>query len=356
MPKPTLPQTIRICQTTDGVNIAYATSGKGPPLILAPGWFTHLQYNWESGVWRHWNESLSADNTLIRYDPRGCGLSDREVDDLSLNAWIRDLEAVADALNLQEFPILGFCQGAATAVAYTARHPERVSRLVLYGSYPQGIYTTSNTSAIKLAQGMEEMIRHGWGVDVPAYQELFAKLLMPEGGADYHNWLCEQQRRSAGAATAARLFNVFQSFNISDLARTIRQPVLVTHQRKDGMVPFEHGKQMASLLPNAQFLPLEGRNHMMLPDEPAWHNFLAAVRDFLRQDAIPADARLQSLTGRERAVLESIARGLSNAEIAGVLCISEKTVRNHITHVFSKLAIRNRAQAIIMARDAGLGQ
>lgn len=351
-----LPQTIRICQTTDGVNIAYATSGKGSPLVLAPGWFTHLQYNWESAVWRHWNQALSEHNTLIRYDPRGCGLSDRDVEDLSFEAWIQDLEAVADALALKHFPILGFCQGAAAAIAYTARHPERVSRMVLYGSYPKGIYTSTDAEAIKLTQGMEEMIRQGWGVDVPAYQELFARLLMPEGGPEYLASLCEQQRRSTSAVTAARLFNVFQSFDVCAKAKTIKQPVLVMHQRNDSMIPFAQGQRMAGLLPNAQLVPLNGRNHMMLPDEPAWQEFVTVLQKFLVADAGSVATNMNGLTKREQAVLDGIARGLSNDEIAVVLCISEKTVRNHITHVFYKLVIKNRAQAIIMAREAGLGQ
>lgn len=352
----TIPQTIRICQTTDGVNVAYATSGKGPPLVLAPGWFTHLQYNWESGVWRHWNQAFSEHNTLIRYDPRGCGLSDREVVNLSFEAWIQDLEAVADALALEQFPILGFCQGAAAAIAYTAKHPERVSRLVLYGSYPQGIYTSTDTEAIKLAQSMEEMIRQGWGVDVTAYQEMFARLLMPEGEPEQLASLCEQQRRSTSAVTAARLFNVFQSFDVRAEAETIQQPVLVIHQRNDSMIPFAQGQRMAGLLPNAQLVSLEGRNHMMLPDEPAWHTFLAAVRDFLGADVASVVTGMNGLTEREQAVLDGIARGLSNPEIADTLHISEKTVRNHITHIFSKLDVKNRGQAIVLARDAGLGR
>src|SRR5690606_1595480 len=139
--------------------------------------------------WRHWNEALSARHTLVRFDPRGCGLSDREVDDLSFEGSIRDLEAVADTLQLRRFPVLAFCQGAAVAVAYAARHPERVSRLILYGSYPHGVYASDDTDAIKLAKGLEEMIRQGWGVDVPAYQELFAGLLMPEGGPSMLRWL-----------------------------------------------------------------------------------------------------------------------------------------------------------------------
>lgn len=356
MPNRVASQTIRICSTADDVHIAYARSGSGPPLVFAPGWFTHLQFNWESAVWRHWNDALSEHHTLVRFDPRGCGLSDRDVADLSFEGWIRDLEAVADTLTLQRFPILGFCQGAAVAVAYAARHPERVSRLILYGSYPQGVYATGDSDAIKLAKGMEEMIRQGWGVDVPAYQELFARLLMPEGGPPMLRWLCEQQRRSTSAQTAARLFEVFQSLDVRDLAKTIEQPALVVHLRSDCMIPFVQGQHMAALLPNAQFVPLEGRNHMMLPDESAWGEFLSAVHGFMDEEAVLPAGEFAELTTRERAVLESIASGLSNEEIAGRLFISAKTVRNHITRIFAKLGVQSRRQAIVHARRAGLGQ
>lgn len=352
-------QTIRICAAADGVHVAHARSGQGPPLVFAPGWFTHLQFNWESAVWRHWNEALSQRHTLVRYDPRGCGLSDREVDDLSFEGWIRDLEAVVDEVGLSRFPILGFCQGAAVAVAYAARHPQRVSRLVLYGSYPCGVYVGDDRDAIRLARAMREMIGQGWGVDVPAYQEFFARLLMPEGGPEMLRWLCEQQRRSTSAHTAARLFDVFQSFDVREAARSIGQPVLVAHLRNDCMIPFDHGREMASLLPNARFVPLEGRNHMMLPDEAAWTQFVSAVNEFLGDEddraGVQAADGLDALTARERAVLESIADGLSNDEIAERLFLSSKTVRNHVTHIFDKLGVQSRAQAIVHARRAGVG-
>jgi pimeloyl-ACP methyl ester carboxylesterase/DNA-binding CsgD family transcriptional regulator len=352
-------QTIRICSTVDGVSVAHARSGRGPPLVFAPGWFTHLQFNWESAVWRHWNEALSERRTLVRYDPRGCGLSDRNVQDLSFDGWIRDLEAVADANGLRRFPILGFCQGAAVAVAYAARHPERIGRLVLYGSYPRGVYAGGDAEAIRLARGMREIIDQGWGVDVPAYQELFAKLLMPEGGPEMLRWLCEQQRRSTSAHSAARFFDVFQSFDVRAAARSIAQPVLVAHLRHDCMIPFERGREMAALLPDARFVPLEGRNHMMLPDEPAWSAFVSVVSDFLAEEADEAfgdpASDFDALTARERVVLESIADGLSNDEIAARLYVSPKTVRNHVTRIFDKLGVDSRPQAIVHARRAGIG-
>src|SRR5699024_3678591 len=153
---------IRLCATSDGVNIAYTTTGRRPPLVFLSSWFTHLEFNWKSSAWRHWNETFSRSNTFVRHDPRGCGLSDREVETLSRDGWVRDLEAVVDTLGLKHFPLLGFCQGAAVAVTYAARHPERVDRLILYGSYIQGMYKTGDPETIKMAQSMEEIIRQGW--------------------------------------------------------------------------------------------------------------------------------------------------------------------------------------------------
>ena len=351
------PSTIRLCSTRDGVNIAYATSGKGPPLVFVSNWFTHLEFNWKSSAWRHWNETFSRHNTLVRMDPRGCGLSDREAEPLSLDGWVCDLEAVVDALELEHFPVLGFCQGAAVAVTYAFRHPERVDRLILYGSYPRGMYAVGDPQGIKMAQSMEEMIRQGWGADTPAFQELFARLLMPEGNAEQIGWLCEQQRRSTTAAHAARYFHAFQSIDVIDIAPQVRTPALVLHQRSDAIVPFAWGQHMASLLPDARFVPLEGKNHMMLPDTPAWATFVAEVDEFLDADRESGHARdFRDLTQREYAVLDCIARGSTNQEIADALFISLKTVGNHVTHVFAKLGVSNRSQAIVRAREAGLGQ
>lgn len=351
------PSAIRLCATSDGVNIAYTTTGKGPPLIFISNWFTHLEFNWKSSAWRHWNEALSRRNTLVRHDPRGCGLSDREVESLSLEDWVRDLEAVVDALELTQFPLLGFCQGAAVAVTYAARHPERVDKLILYGSYPQGMYKRGDPEAARMAQSMEVMIQQGWGMDTPAYQELFAKLLMPEGDAEQISWLCEQQRRSTTAEYSARYFHAFESIDIAHTAPGVDTPALVLHVRNDAMVPFACGQHMATLLPDARFVPLEGKNHMMLPDEPAWTTFTAEVDDFLGDDRDAANpGEFAQLTQREYAILECIARGLSNEEISDRLFISVKTVGNHITRVFSKLGVANRSQAIVQARDAGLGQ
>lgn len=351
-----IPQTIRMCTTQDGVRIAHATAGKGLPLVLAPTWFTHLQYNWESAVWRHWNRAFSERHKFVRYDPRGSGLSDRKVTNLSFEGWINDLEAVVDDLKLEQFPLLGFCQGAAIAIAYAARHPERVSRLILYGSFIKGAYVSGDEAAAQLAKSQEDFIRMGWAIDNPAYQELFAKLLMPEGNPEQLRCLCEQQQRSATPEVAAQLFGLFQSCDISELITKISHPALVLHLRNDAMVPFAYGQEMAGALPNARFVPLEGNNHMMLENESAWHNFKDEVEHFLAEEELQKNNSFNVLTEREHAVLDHIARGLSNEEIADSLHLSVKTVRNHITRIFSKLDVQRRSQAIVRAREAGFGR
>lgn len=353
-------QHIRFCTSVDGVRIAFATAGAGPTLVRVNNWFTHLELDWGNPVWRHWSEALAQRRTLVRYDPRGCGLSDRDAADLSLDALVSDLAAVVDALKLHRFPLIGLCQGGAVAVAYAARHPERVSRLVLYDSYLHGAFAGDAPERLaKQARAFAQVIELGWDGSVAAYRELFANLLMPEAGAQALKWIAELQRRSASAATACSLWNAFNAFDVRGEAPKVAAPTLVFHVRGDAMVPFEAGRRLAAAIPNARFVPLEGRNHILRADEPAWTTFGKELDDFLGadepRDDIAADA-LVALTARERQLLDCIARGLTNRQIASCLHIAEKTVRNHVTSVFSKLGAGHRAQAIVIARKAGLGR
>lgn len=352
-------QQIRFCHSVDGSRIAFAKAGQGPPIMRVGNWITHLELDWDSAVWRHWFEALADGRTLIRYDPRGCGLSDRTAGDLSLDAWVADLEAVADAAGLRRFPLIGLCQGGVVAVAYAARHPERVSRLVLYDSYLQGAYADSVEDEISSqARALSQMIVVGWGREAGAFREVFASLLMPDATREQIRWLAELERRSTSAMCAGRLWDAFNAFDIRHEAASLNVPTLVFHVRGDAMVPFEAGRLLASAIPQANFVPLESRNHILLPHEPAWALFRRELNTFLRVDALanpPSGSELPNLTTREWDVLDGIARGATNAEIATRLKISEKTVRNHITNVFSKLSVEHRAQAIVIARKAGLG-
>jgi pimeloyl-ACP methyl ester carboxylesterase/DNA-binding CsgD family transcriptional regulator len=358
--KSQLKQHIRFGTAPDGVRIAFATAGEGPPLVRVNNWFTHLELDWSNPVWRHWSEALAERRMLVRYDPRGSGLSDRDVPDVSLDALVSDLETVVDSLRLRRFSLIGLCQGGAIAITYAARHPERVSRLVLYDSYLHGAFAAD--AGEKLAQQARtfgQMIELGWGRKVGAFRELFAGLLMPEAGEQQRKWIGELERRSAAPAMACRLWNTFNTFDVRAEAAKVAAPTLVFHVRGDALVPFEAGRRLAAALPNARFVPLEGSNHILRADEPAWIVFRKELNDFLAFDEDVESAgsdELRSLTGREREILDSIARGLTNAEIAATLRIAEKTVRNHVNHIFSKLGAEHRARAIVLARKAGLGR
>jgi len=353
-------QHIQFCQTHDGVRIAFAKAGDGPPLVRSANWFTHLELDWDSTIWRHWFEALADGRTLVRYDPRGSGLSDRNVDDFSLEAWVSDLKAVVDAAGLQRFPLLGLCQGGVVAAAFTARHPERVSRLILYDSYLSGAYAEGMDQRMqKQARTMSEMIEVGWGREAGAFREVFANLLMPDATKEQLRWIGELQRRSASAANARKLWDAFNTFDIRAEAGKLKVPTLVFHVRGDAMVPFEAGRRLAAAIPNARFVPLEGKNHILLANERAWHAFRTELRNFLTADEpteFLSQSKLEALSPREKELLDYIARGLANAEIAQRTGIAEKTVRNHITTIFSKLAVEHRAQAIVVARKAGLGR
>jgi DNA-binding SARP family transcriptional activator/alpha-beta hydrolase superfamily lysophospholipase len=275
-------QTIRFCTAPDGVRLAYATTGQGPVLVKAANWLSHLEYDWENPVWRHWLAGLARHNTLVRYDERGCGLSDWDVDDFTLDSWVLDLEAVVDALSLERFPLLGISQGAAIAVEYALRHPEKVSRLILYGGYIRGRYHRNLTPEQLVEQEvLIQMIKIGWGKEHPAFRQVFSTLFLPEGTPEQLHAFNELQRVSTSPEIAARIVHGFQEINVVERARQITQPTLVLHARGDLRIPFEEGRLMAATIPNARLVTLESNNHILLEDEPAWKRFLEEVDAFL---------------------------------------------------------------------------
>ena len=352
---------IKFCTSFDGVRIAYASAGAGPPIIKAAHWLTHLQFDWPSPVWRHWLTELSANRLLVRYDERGCGLSDRDVTDLSFESWVRDLEAVADATGLDRFALFGMSQGGAVAVAYAARHPDRVTHLVLCGAYARGRYLRGGTEAeIEENEMTIELAQRGWDRDNPAFRQTFASLLCPDGAPEQHRSFTEMMRLSTSAVNAGELMRQFTAVDVRELAPQVRCPALIVHARDDGGVPFEEGRLLASLIPGSRFVPVEGRNHILLEHEPAWQQFVEELRAFL-PDAGPKDRAgdlpdaFRKLSTREREVTGLIADGLDNKQIAERLLVSEKTVRNHVTSIFWKLGVRTRARAIVRAREAGFG-
>ena len=277
-----LQQQIRFCTAPDGVNIAYATSGAGLPLVKPANWMTHLEYDWESPVWRHWMRELSRERMLVRYDERGCGLSDRDAEDLSFEAWVRDLETVVDAMGLERFPLLGISQGCAVAITYAVRHPERVTQLVLYGGFAEGMITRARTPR-ELEENTTVMraIPLGWGHDNPAFRMFFAARFLPEGTPEQMRWFSELQRVTTAPETGARLLSTSATIDVTRLAPQVRAPTLVLHATGDAVAPFCQGRKVASLIPGARFVPLEGKNHILLETEAAWTRFVDEVRRFL---------------------------------------------------------------------------
>ena len=274
-------QKIRLCRAHDGVRIAYATSGGGPPLVKTANWLTQLEYDWNSPVWRHWLRELGRTHTLIRYDERGCGLSDHAVADFSFDAWVRDLEAVVDAEGLERFPMLGISQGCAVAIDYAVRHPERVTKLVLYGGYAVGRNYRSITPQQELeAALLRDIIRVGWGRDNAAFRQVFGQLFVPEGTPEQHKWF-DDLSRTLPMENALRVVETTHAIDVRQQARALNVPTLVLHARGDAMISFEAGRGLAGIIPGARLVSLDSRNHVLLEHEPAWTHFVQEVRAFL---------------------------------------------------------------------------
>lgn len=349
-------QEIRFCTAPDGVRLAYAMSGSGPPLLRIGSFINHLEFDWDSPVWRHWLVELSRHYTLVRYDARGCGLSDRDVAEISFDAWVTDLETVVRATGLGRFALLGMSQGAPVAIAYAVRHPDHVSHLVLYGGYSRGRLHWGGAAADE-AQAMAQLAELGWGKDNAAFRQFFTTQFIPDGTPEQHSWFNELERVSVSPANAARFMRVTNELDVTALAPRVACPTLVLHADRDARVPFDEGRRLASQIPGARFVPLDSRNHVLLEDEPAWRRSLDELRAFVpNARAGTGSGAFGRLTPRERELVELIAQGRDNAQIAALLALSEKTVRNHITTIFSKLEVENRAQAIVRARQAGFGE
>lgn len=354
-------QDIRLCTAADGVRLAYAVSGEGPPLVMSATWLTHLDHQWRSLAWRPWLDAFSKEHKLLRYDARGCGLSDRDTDDLSFENWVSDFERVIDAAAFQRFDILATCWGGPVAIEYAARHPERVSRLILYGTYALGrLRWNDQPSEAEKARVLLDLTRLGWGRENHAFLQVWASSFQPGGTLEHLRSWCDQQSAATSPAVAARLLEIGWNADVRDAARRLKCPVLVMHPERDAVVPIDQGRLIASLIPHSRFIPIDSENHMPLANEPTWPQIVAEIEAFLNKPTEEAEFRsdlpLADLTRRELSVLEGIAEGLDNTEIAASLGLSEKTVRNHITRVFDKIGVAHRYQAIVRARDAGLGK
>ncbi len=275
-------QEIRFCTTADGVRIAYAKVGEGPPLVKAANWLNHLEFDWKSPIWRHLLEEFGRDHLLVRYDERGNGLSDWNVKEFTFEAFVQDMESVVDAAGLQRFPILGISQGGPVAIAYAVRHPEKVSHLILYGSYARGWAKRGLPSeALERLLAQQTLIKLGWGQDNPAFRQLWTTLYIPDGTQEQWQWFNDLHRVSTSPDNALRLLDVLGQIDVVDLLPQVKVPTLVLHCRDEVVVPFENGRLLAAKIPGARFVPLEGRNHILLEHEPAWPKFVTEVRRFL---------------------------------------------------------------------------
>jgi pimeloyl-ACP methyl ester carboxylesterase len=271
-------QEVHFCTASDEVRIAYASAGQGVPLVKAANWLNHLEYDWHSPIWSHLLHALAAERRLIRYDERGNGLSDWDVDDISFEAFVRDLETVVDAAGLERFSLFGISQGSAVSIAYTVRHPERVDRLILYGGFARGRARRNPEQAETLLA----LIRQGWGSDNPAFRQFFTSLFVPDGNPEQMQWFNDLQRITTSPENAVRIMQATGQVDISDLLPQVRVPTLVLHARNDAAVPFDEGRRLAAGIPGARFVALESRSHVIVEREPAWSRLLEEITAFLK--------------------------------------------------------------------------
>lgn len=280
-------QRVGFCRTVDGVRLAYAVSGSGPPLVKTSNWLTHVDHEWESPVWRHWWQALTASHTLVRYDERGCGLSDWDIgpEGYGLDPWVRDLETVVDALGLERFPLLGISQGGPIAIRYAARHPERVSHLIVYGTCARSTWAKASDETRRELLALGELIRTSWGSEQPGFRQIYDARFIPDGPLELWRAFDELQRRSTSPRNARRLWHAFGSLDIADAARQLDVPCLILHVVDDQVWSFAEAEDLHALIPGSTLVPLPGNNHILKGDEPAFRLLIDAVNRFLASDA-----------------------------------------------------------------------
>jgi DNA-binding winged helix-turn-helix (wHTH) protein/pimeloyl-ACP methyl ester carboxylesterase len=278
-------QEIRYCTTTDGVRLAYATSGNGPPLVKASNWLTHLDFEWGSPIWRHWYAALSRHHRLVRYDERGNGMSQRDVPDVNFDTWVRDLETVVDAAGLDRFPLLGISRGGPIAVAYAVKHPERVTHLILYGAFAAGLNHVGRPHELEARRALVSLMRLGWGLSNPAFCKTFTCRFIPEATAEHERWVDELQRVSTSPENAARLMERDDDIDVRPLLSQVKTPTLVIHCDRDRAVLPEEGRLFAASIPRARYVSLPSANHLMQENERAWTLFLEELGLFLNWSA-----------------------------------------------------------------------
>ena len=333
---------VSFATSADGTRIAWSRHGSGPPLVRVATWLTHLDFDWLSPVWSHWLDELGRRFSVIRYDERGTGLSDRDPPAYGLDAWVADLEAVVAAARLNDFTLLGMLQGGAVAVEYAARHRERVLNLILWGAYVQGPLAKEripqDTAEIELHW---QMIRVGWGRADPVYRRVFTSSLIPGASETQMRWFDELQRRSTSSEAALASSRARAVIDVTSSASAVSSRTLVMHADEDCRVPFEEGRRLAGLIPDATFVPLHSQNHILLADEPAWPEFLEEVTAFARTTVTGPPT--SQLTTRELDVLRLVAQGCSNDNIGGRLSMSTRTVERHLSNTYVKLSLAGKS-------------
>lgn len=351
---------IRFCTSRDGSRIAYGISGEGPPLIWVASYMHHLKLDWASSIWAPWLVLLTRRHSLVRYDWRGCGLSDREGVEFSFEKYIEDLEAVTTAAQVKSFALFGHEAVGTVCMAYAARHPERVDHLVLFGCTTRGRFARATTSVqVEEAETRMRVVEFGWEDENPAFGQFLAACHIPDASSEQQRAFNDLIRSTTSAANVVRILRTFFHVDALKLLPQVNCPTLVLHARKDGIIPFDEGRAIAAAIPGARLVPLESRNHILVDTEPAWQQFAEALDDFLPQTAgksAASAAFVDNLTAREHQVLELVAQGLDNTTIGLRLGIGERTVRNYVSTILSKLGVNRRAKAIVQAREAGYGQ
>jgi pimeloyl-ACP methyl ester carboxylesterase/DNA-binding CsgD family transcriptional regulator len=349
-------QDVRFCRAPDGVRIAYAVHGSGPPMVITTCWLSHLQHDWQSPVWRHFLRDLGRVATIIRYDERGHGLSDRDVDDFSLEARVGELEAVVEHAGVDRFAVMAMSQGGPVAIRYAAQHPDRVARMLFYGSYAAAM-PDPTPEQLAMSEAINQIIKVGWEHPTPEFRRVFTTQMIPGATEEQMSWLDELQRVAVTGETAyeARTQRVLAD-TTSEL-ELLTMPTLILHSVEDRMNEFERARVLASHIPDARLVPLESRNHILLEDEPAWPVFVEEVTEFLRADgpSVATEAVGSVLSTRELEVLRLAADGLDNEAIAAALTLSVRTVERHLQNVYGKLDLTGRnARTAAVARLHGV--
>lgn len=347
---------IRFTRSSDGVELAMALYGTGPPLVKAATWLTHIELDLTGPFDRQLIGLFSPPFRYVTYDARGCGLSQRRVDEISFDAWVRDLEAVVDSLGIGSFDLLGASQGAAVAVAYAARHPERVSRLILMGAFATSYFTSGKVDArvTEEAETLLKLVELGWGSGSPAFRQVFVSKFMPDSTTEQRRAFDERQKATASAEVAVRYLRAMFEVDVRALAPQVHCPTLSLHVKGDQMIYFGQGRRLAALIPGARFVPLEGNNHVPFADEPAWPAFVREVNAFLGVEPVnPAGSDRVALTARQLEVLHAVALGHTDKQIARDLSLSPRTVEMHVAGAMRALGARTRAEAVHKATELG---